>query len=274
MQQRVHPRHDRWRIGARPRQTLGDSGHVDMALAAQAHAKASVGKLAEEQSHLHTLNRKRVVHQAFAVFFLGVAALHLLLAHRNPRQRPFPVQVGERRPQQAHFGGGVPEINIAGTERGVRACQRRLSQTRYEDVLRVAQDWRTFSSDYRMLMEAETFSAGVGDTPPISTDPPLQRDFRRLMNPFLSPQAMAGHEPKVREIVTELIDDFIEDGHCDLASQMAYLLPPRMLYRVVFGIDDEDQLQRTLEYNKQMIDAVDPVERGQAAGLGWTGWTS
>ena len=51
--------------------------------------------------------------------------------------------------------------------------------TRYDDVLEVAQEWRTFSSDYRLLMEAETFSAEVGDTPPISTDPPLQRDFRR-----------------------------------------------------------------------------------------------
>ncbi len=143
--------------------------------------------------------------------------------------------------------------------------------TRYADVLEVAQDWRTFSSDYRMLMEAEAFSAGVGDTPPISTDPPAQRDYRRLMNPFLSPQAVAGYEPKVREIVTELIDDFVEDGHCDLAGQLAYLVPPRMLYRAVFGIDDEDQLQRTLQYNKMMIEATDPVERGQAAGA-WMNW--
>ena len=143
--------------------------------------------------------------------------------------------------------------------------------TRYADVLEVAQDWRTFSSDYRMLMEAEAFSAGVGDTPPISTDPPLQRDYRRLMNPFLSPQAVAGYEPKVRGIVTELIDDFIEDGHCDLAGQLAYLVPARMLYRAVFGIDDEDQLQRTLQYNKMMIESTDPVERGQAAGA-WMNW--
>ncbi len=143
--------------------------------------------------------------------------------------------------------------------------------TRYDDVLEVAQEWRTFSSDYRLLMEAETFSAGVGDTPPISTDPPLQRDFRRLMNPFLSPQAVAGYEPKVRGIVTELIDDFIEDGHCDLAGQLAYLVPARMLYRAVFGIEDEDQLQRTLQYNKKMVESADPVERGQAA-VAWMNW--
>ena len=143
--------------------------------------------------------------------------------------------------------------------------------TKYEDVLKVLQDWQTFSSDYRRLREAETYSGGTGDNPPISTDPPRQSDFRRLLNPFLSPQALAAHEPQVREIVTELIDDFIEDGHCDLASQFAYLLPPRMLYRVLFGIESEEQLQRTLAYNKKMTEADDPVERAEAARA-WMNW--
>jgi cytochrome P450 len=143
--------------------------------------------------------------------------------------------------------------------------------TRYDDVMKVLQDWQTFSSDYEKLAEAETYSAGVGDTPPISTDPPRQRDFRRLLNPFLSPQALAVFEPQVRQIVTELIDDFIEDGHCDLAGQFAYLLPPRMLYRVLFGILDEERLQRTLAYNKKMTEADDPLERGQAA-MAWMNW--
>jgi cytochrome P450 len=143
--------------------------------------------------------------------------------------------------------------------------------TKYADVLGVAQDWRTFSSDYERLLEAQTYNAGVGDTPPISTDPPLQRDFRHLMNPFLSPQVVAGYEPKVREIVTDLIDDFIAEGHCDLASQLAYVLPPRMLYRVIFGIEDEGQLQRTLAYNKTMTEAGTPVERAQAA-TAWMNW--
>jgi cytochrome P450 len=143
--------------------------------------------------------------------------------------------------------------------------------TQYADVLKVLQDWQTFSSDYRRLQEAETYSAGVGDTPPISTDPPRQSDFRRLLNPFLSPQALAPCEPQVREIVTELIDEFVEDGHCDLASQFAYLLPPRMLYRVLFGIESEEQLQRTLAYNKKMTEADNPVERARAA-TAWMEW--
>jgi cytochrome P450 len=158
----------------------------------------------------------------------------------------------------------------ASTESG-GAGQGMWVVTRYDDVLRVLQDWKTFSSDHRRLVEAETFSAGVGDTPPISTDPPLQRDFRRLMNPFLSPQAVAVHEPEIRGIVTELIDEFVETGRCDLVSQLAYLLPPRMLYRVVFGIGDEEQLQRTLGYTKRMTEAADPATHRDAASA-WISW--
>ena len=143
--------------------------------------------------------------------------------------------------------------------------------TKYEDVLTVLQDWETFSSDYQRTVDADVFSARIGDTPPITTDPPLQRDFRRLLNPHLSPQAVAGHEPQVRHIVTELIDEFIEDGRCDLVSQFAYLEPPRMLYRVLFGIEDEDQLRRSLEYTETMFAAADAAAYRQALAA-WEVW--
>jgi cytochrome P450 len=146
--------------------------------------------------------------------------------------------------------------------------------TRYDDVFAVLQDWRTFSSSGG----PRAAEAGqIAQMPPITTDPPLQRDFRRLMNPHLSPQAVAPHEPQIRQIVTELIDDFIEDGQCDLVGQLARLHPPRMLYRCVFGVDDEADLQRNLEYMK-MLDPGNPsnfVDPDRAAALiGWITWTS
>jgi cytochrome P450 len=146
--------------------------------------------------------------------------------------------------------------------------------TKYGDVFRVLQDWQAFSSDHRWLAKAETFNARLGYRPPISVDPPLQRDFRHLLNPFLSPQAVATHEPQVRQIVTELIDDFIEDGQCDLVSQLASLLPPRVLYRILFGVDDEDQLQLSLQYT---IELSNRLRSGDPAGFAtaqtaWMGW--
>jgi cytochrome P450 len=143
--------------------------------------------------------------------------------------------------------------------------------TKYEDVFRILRDWQTFSSSYPWLAEAETFSARLGDRLPITSDPPLQREFRRLLDPFLAPQAVARHEPQVREIVTELIDGFIEDGHCDLVSQLSYLHPPRMLYRVLFGIEDQIQLQRSLHYTKELRAAPDAATTAKALSA-WMVW--
>jgi cytochrome P450 len=143
--------------------------------------------------------------------------------------------------------------------------------TKYEDVFRVLQDWETFSSDYSVLCEAGTANAQQGNLPPITTDPPLQREFRRLLNPFLSPQAVAGQEPQVRRIVTELIDDFIEDGHCDLVGQLSYLHPPRMLYRILFGIDNEAQLRKSLAFTMAMHEAKDAESYARARAV-WLEW--
>ena len=60
---------------------LGDSGHIQLAFAAQAHAKAASRKLAKEHRYFDILDGERVVHQPFTIFFFGMTAFHLLLAH-------------------------------------------------------------------------------------------------------------------------------------------------------------------------------------------------
>ena len=57
-----------------------------------------------------------------------MAALHLLLSHRDPRQRSFPVQVRESRAQQPHFRGGVSEVNVAGAVCRIRARQYQITR--------------------------------------------------------------------------------------------------------------------------------------------------
>jgi cytochrome P450 len=155
-------------------------------------------------------------------------------------------------------------IELGGAGRGMWVV------TTYDDVFAVLQDWETFSSAHRWKLEAQT-PGQMGDMPPISTDLPLQREFRRLLNPFLTPQAVAAHEPRVRRIVTELIDDFIEDGQCDLVSQLAFLHPPRMLYQVLFGIEDDAELHRTLGFLHGMSAAGDGASHREAF-TAWNDW--
>ena len=144
--------------------------------------------------------------------------------------------------------------------------------TKRDDVLRVLQDWQTFSSAYAKHVEADV-DTGMGEMPPMFTDPPLQRDFRHLLNPFLSPAAIAAHEPKVRRIVTDLIDDFIDDGKCDLISQFAKPEPPLVLYHAIFDIENDADLRTTLSHLHKLMDVSEPA--AQAAGMaGWMDWIS
>src|SRR5262245_27995997 len=84
--------------------------------------------------------------------------------------------------------------------------------SRYEDVLRVTQDWQTFSSAYGIAIPNPP-----AEIPPlpIMIDPPEQRIFKRLINPYLSPAAVAKNEAETRAIVTRLIDGFVEAGECE-----------------------------------------------------------
>ena len=81
--------------------------------------------------------------------------------------------------------------------------------TRYEDVLRVAQDWRTFSSA-RGVSVPETKM--VVKAIPEHLDPPLHREYKRLINAWFTPAVVAEYEVPTRAVVTRLLDEFVESG--------------------------------------------------------------
>jgi len=94
--------------------------------------------------------------------------------------------------------------------------------TGYEDVLRVAQDWRTFSS-----------AEGVSVPPPPTKvnaipevmDPPAHRAYKRLINAWFTPAVVARYEGPTRDLVTRLIDGFVADGRCEFMDAFARPLP-------------------------------------------------
>jgi cytochrome P450 len=61
--------------------------------------------------------------------------------------------------------------------------------TRYEDVLRVAQDWETFSSELGIGVPAPPSQMKIL---PVTIDPPLQRTFKRLVNTQFTPAGRPG----------------------------------------------------------------------------------
>jgi cytochrome P450 len=109
--------------------------------------------------------------------------------------------------------------------------------TRYEDVLRVAQDWRTFSSAQGVSVPATKM---VVPALPEHLDPPLHRTYRRLINAHFTPAAVAAWEAPTRALVTRLIDDFVEDGRCEFMAALARPLPGLAFFDLVLGAPPDE----------------------------------
>ncbi|HMD91109.1 MAG TPA: cytochrome P450 [Trebonia sp.] len=96
--------------------------------------------------------------------------------------------------------------------------------TRYEDVLRVAQDWETFSSELGITVPYQPPSTPMKILP-VAVDPPLQRTFKRLVNAHFTPAKVGPWEEPTRALVSQLIDGFIERGECEFMTEFARPLP-------------------------------------------------
>jgi cytochrome P450 len=94
--------------------------------------------------------------------------------------------------------------------------------SRYEDVVRVSQDWESFSSAHGITVPFRPTSMPAL---PEQVDPPLHREYKRLINSHFSPAVVAEHEPAVRALVDSLIDDFVEAGACDFMGAFAQPFP-------------------------------------------------
>jgi cytochrome P450 len=107
--------------------------------------------------------------------------------------------------------------------------------TGYEAVRKASQDWETFTSELGVMHP----SVGVSDTPPITTDPPVQQLYRKLILPYFTPTAVNRIEAATRRHANAIIDTFIGDGHADLSTQFAEVLIPLVFFAEVVHLPDE-----------------------------------
>ena len=87
------------------------------------------------------------------------------------------------------------------------------------------------------ILEAETEKHGeTSRTPPITSDPPRHRPYRRIIMPLFSPHAVEKHIPYTRDLCNGLIDGFIGEGRADAAADYAEQITPRIIAHIL-GID-------------------------------------
>jgi len=136
--------------------------------------------------------------------------------------------------------------------------------TSHDVVLRMAQDWETFSSAEGVALNRP----GPDVLPyimPIDVDPPRQRAYRKQLNPHFVPKVLRRYEDAIRAIADELIDTFIDRGRCDIAVDCARKFPGTVFFRLIVHCSDEDF--RTVEPSARRIsfESEDPDKFARAA---------
>jgi cytochrome P450 len=108
--------------------------------------------------------------------------------------------------------------------------------SKYDDIKRVALDDHTFSSADTIVIPPKLLKRRAI---PIESDPPDFFEYRRIMNPILSPAAIAKVEPAIKRFIDGCIDDFIERGECDIVTEFADPVPAMTTLHIL-GLPVED----------------------------------
>ncbi len=77
---------------------------------------------------------------------------------------------------------------------------------------------------------------------PLQIDPPEHAKYRRILDPLFTPREMARSEPRVTELVNEMIDRFADRGECDFHAEFAVPLPCTVFLQLLgLPLEDLDQ---------------------------------
>ncbi|SRR5579875_945328 len=94
--------------------------------------------------------------------------------------------------------------------------------TRYEDIARVARDFRRFGQGRPQR---------GAPRPPLEVDPPLHTAYRAILRPYFTGQRLASFEDEVRSLVVARLQPLLDQGGGDVAPTLTHPLPTEVLCR-------------------------------------------
>jgi len=97
--------------------------------------------------------------------------------------------------------------------------------------------------------------------PPIDLDPPLQKDFRKLLNGHFTRAAVERYTGEIEAIAVRTIESFLANGKADLQTDFAAPFTAEVLARVILHVDDDDLFARARAV-ASVISRNDPAEEG------------
>jgi cytochrome P450 len=140
--------------------------------------------------------------------------------------------------------------------------------TRYDDVLSVLRDSKTFSSEVGGSATIETLPEDVLEARRnfLEFDPPKHGRYRRLISTSFTPGAVARNDDWLRSLVRARFDRIPHGQEFDLVHELAAPIPIRVLAHIL-GLPDE-LLPRLVELGDRLLVDTDPDIVGDAAFRG------
>jgi cytochrome P450 len=145
---------------------------------------------------------------------------------------------------------------------GISGAQRgNWVVTHYEDIERVYTDNEHFSNagtaEFQRLI-GETFRSI-----PLAVDPPDHSRYRLYLMPYFSPARITRDlEPRIRKVVTEMIDEVADKGEVDMAWDFARVYPVR-IFMGLMGFPDS-MFEQFLDWEWNILHSGD-LAKMQAA---------
>jgi cytochrome P450 len=141
--------------------------------------------------------------------------------------------------QNGHFGAGFWAL------------------TRWDDIMAVQRDWRTFSSEIGGTeIEELAPDARAARQTMLESDPPRHTALRRIINAPFTRRAMMDYTDTGREMVNKVVDEVIGLDEFDGVYALARELPIRLLLQLL-GVPDEDS-DRLFRWADEIIYNADP----------------
>lgn len=113
------------------------------------------------------------------------------------------------------------------------------SVTRHADLIELNRQADLLSSARGIRMEDQSEEEYEARKTFQETDAPQHRAFRALVSKAFAKNTVAQFEDRIRAIVTDLLDDALEEGEFDAVDRIARRLPMRMLAQIM-GVPESD----------------------------------
>ncbi len=120
----------------------------------------------------------------------------------------------------------------------------------YAHIMEVSKNWEVFGSGQGSRPDSNVPSM-------INFDPPQHILRRQIVSSGFTPRRVQDHEPFLRRIVNDLIDDVVDQGECDFVRDIATPLPMHMI-GALMGLPASDH-EQLLEWSDLFATGGDEV---------------